>query len=90
VPRAIGKIIQDKYSLTQLDLETMSREITKAIGLCLVSISKTLSSISNIYNLLSSWFVNFAEGLKASLLSQLCLFGANSNTYLLPRKTKTV
>jgi hypothetical protein len=62
----------------------MTKEITKATGHYLISVSKTPSSMSNIHTLLFNWFVNFAEGSKAILLSQLYLFGANTNTHLLP------
>jgi hypothetical protein len=90
VPRTIGKLDKDKYSLIRLDPETMTREITKATGLLPSSVSETSDSAKNIYSPSSSWFVNFAEGTKPTLPRQLRLFGAATNPCLLTQRTKVI
>lgn len=62
-------------TLTLVNPEILSLEITEATGLKLVSVTETAASAANPDTIASSWFITFLEDNKASLPVRLSLFG---------------
>lgn len=87
VPRKIGQILEGRYSLIPVNPTILSLEITESTGLKPISISETTASVTNTSTLSSSWFINFPEGIKPTLPTQLRLFGMITNARFLSKRT---
>lgn len=87
IPRKIGQILEGRYSLIPVNPTILSTEITESTGLKPISISETTASAANTSTLSSSWFINFPEGTKPTLPTQLRLFGMITNARLLSKRT---
>lgn len=86
LPRNIGQIINDQYSILPVDPAILSAEITEQTGHRPLSVSETAASAANTNSLSSSWFINFSEDSKISLPTRLRLFGTVTNARFLTRK----
>ena len=90
VPRKIGQFINNAYTLISVDSKAMSCAVAEATGFNPISVTETTASTSNSTSPSSSWFVNFPEGVNASLPRQLRLFGTVTNARLLAKKTTII
>ncbi|EED11707.1 conserved hypothetical protein [Talaromyces stipitatus ATCC 10500] len=86
LPRKIGQITNGQYSMIPVDPAILSTEIAEQTGYRPISVSETTASAANVNSPSSSWFINFSEDSKASLLTRLRLFGTITNARFLTRK----
>ena len=91
VPRKVGRILEDgSYGLVPVHAQAVIQEVAEATGLSPVAAVETKYSTTNLALPFTSWFINFPEGITATIPRQLRLFGTSATARYLPRKTSVV